>query len=332
MTYTIQVAQSAIRFDCSAETTILQAAKEAGYDLPYSCRNGVCGSCKGQVVSGKIDSVNTAGVLSDEERAQGYALFCQAKPCSDLEISVKSIVRHDPDAIKSVTAKIHKITHVTDDVSLLQLRFPAGTRVQFKAGQYLQVVFEDGLRRNYSMANPSFKNDGVQLHIRHISGGRFTNYVQSAAPGDTLEVEMPLGDFYLRSSNKPLIFVASGTGFAPIKSILETLFRQGEPTAPIALYWGARKKSDLYMIDLPERWARQYPNFKFIPVLSEEHNGIDRTGFVHAAVLDDFADLSAHAVYACGAPAMIKAARRDFIAKRLLPSDAFFCDAFVESN
>lgn len=332
MVYTIHVAKSDISFNCDTQTNILQAAKNAGYDLPYSCRNGVCGSCKGQIISGSVDLKSTAGTLSEEERAAGYALFCQSKPCSDLEISVRSISRHDSNAIKTVNAKIYKITRVTDDVSVLQLRFPAGTRVPFKAGQYLQIVLEEGSRRCYSMANPSFQNDGVHLHIRHIAGGRFTNYLQSAAPGDFLTLEMPLGDFYLRSSDKPLIFVASGTGFAPIKSMLESMFKQQKPTRPIALYWGGRRKKDLYMAELAEKWAGQHPNFKFIPVLSEESNGMDRTGFVHAAVLQEFQSLSDYEIYACGAPAMINAARHDFTTTHQLPPDAFFCDAFVGSN
>jgi NAD(P)H-flavin reductase/ferredoxin len=333
MAYTIRVAQSEFSFDCAAQTTVLEGAKKAGFDLPFSCRNGVCGSCKGKVLAGTFDVPENLEGLSEEERAAGYTLFCQARPMSDLEIAVRSISRTDPNAIKTVKAKVYKTTRATQDVSLLQLRFPAGTRIPFKAGQYLQVVLEDGARRSYSMANPSTQNDGASLHIRHVRGGRFSHYLDSvAAAGDILAVEAPFGDFYLRPGDKPLIFVASGTGFAPIKSILETLFKQGKPTRPIALYWGGRRKNDVYMADLPQKWAQQHERFTFIPVLSEEDNGVDRTGFVHEAVLADYPSLAGHEVYACGVPVMINAARHDFTTRRQLPPDAFFCDAFVEGG
>jgi len=333
MSHRITVANTDISFSCASGTSLLDAAKQAGYEIPYSCRNGICGSCKGKVVSGEYRVNQAQHGLSAQEQAEGYALFCQAQPESDLEITVRSIARHDPDATKQLAAKLYKITRVHDDVSLLQLRFPAGTRVPFRAGQYLQVVLEDGSRRSYSMANPSHQTDGVQLHVRHIPNGRFTGYLEgSAAPGDLLTLEMPFGDFFLRPTVKPLLFVASGTGFAPIKSILEGMFRQGNPEQPVYLYWGGRRKSDLYMAELPEKWMEKYSNFHFIPVLSDEATSLGRTGFVHAAVMADFPSLQKFEVYACGAPAMINAARNDFVQHRGLPIDAFYCDAFVTAS
>jgi NAD(P)H-flavin reductase/ferredoxin len=331
MSYQIRVAQSDIEFECAEGTTILDAARKGGYELPYSCRNGICGSCKGHLVSGSVDIPATSEALSAEERDAGYTLFCQARPTSDVEIGARSITKLDPNAHQTVDAKVYKLTRVADDVTLLQLRFPTGKRVRFKAGQYLQVLMADGSRRSYSMANPPHQNDGVQLHIRHLPGGRFSSYLEAtAAAGDMVKVEMPFGDFYLReNTGKPLVFVASGTGFAPIKSILEDMFKRGAPQRPVTLYWGARRKADLYQYELPEKWAKQYPGFRFIPVLSEEDDGASRTGFVHRAVVDDFPSLAGHEVYACGVPAMITAARKDFAGLCGLPADAFFCDAFV---
>jgi NAD(P)H-flavin reductase/ferredoxin len=331
MSYLIRVAQSDIEFECAEGTTILDAARKGGYELPYSCRTGICGSCKGHLVSGSVDMPGTSEALSVEEREAGYTLFCQARPSSDVEIGARSITRLDPNAHQTVDAKVYKLTRVADDVTLLQLRFPAGKRVRFKAGQYLQVLMADGSRRSYSMANPPHQNDGAQLHIRHLPGGRFSSYLEStAAAGDILRMEMPFGDFYLREdTGKPLVFVASGTGFAPIKSILEDMFKRGAPQRPVTLYWGARRKADLYQTELPEKWAKQYPDFRFVPVLSEEDDGASRSGFVHRAVVDDFPSLAGHEVYACGVPAMIAAARRDFTGQCGLPADAFFCDAFV---
>ncbi|HCN89669.1 MAG TPA: flavin oxidoreductase [Oxalobacteraceae bacterium] len=331
MAYTVHVAQSDITFDCVEGMTILDAAKNAGYELPYSCRSGICGSCKGKLLSGSADMPGSSETLSREERDAGYTLFCQARPISDIEIGPRSITKLDPNAHKTVDAKVYRVTRVTDDVSLVQLRFPAGTRVKFKAGQYLQVLMQDGARRSYSMANPPHQSDGVQLHIRHVPGGRFTGYLESGiAPGDVVRLELPFGDFWLReTSDRPLIFVASGTGFAPIKSILEDMFKRGKPSMPIRLYWGGRKSKDIYLADLPAKWEQQYLNFTFIPVLSEEDNGVARTGFVHRAVMEDFPSLAGHEVYACGVPVMINAARHDFITECGLPPGDFFCDAFV---
>ena len=331
MSYSVRVAQSDIVFECVEGTTILDAARKAGYELPYSCRTGICGSCKGRVASGTVEITGTSEAMSTEERDAGYTLFCQARPTSDVEIGARSITRLDPNAHQTIDAKIYKLSRVASDVTALQLRFPAGKRIRFKAGQYLQVLLEDGSRRSYSMANPPHQNDGVQLHIRHLPGGRFSGYLEStAAAGDIVRLEMPFGDFYLReNAGKPLVFVASGTGFAPIKSILEDMFKRGAPQRPVSLYWGARRKADLYQTELPEKWARQYPDFRFIPVLSEEVDGTSRTGFVHRAVVEDFPSLEGHEVYACGVPAMITAARRDFVSLCGLPAAAFFCDAFV---
>ena len=331
MAYKIHIAQSDISFDCAAGSTILDAARQAGYELPYSCRTGICGSCKGKILQGEIAPSSHTEALSEHEKSAGYALFCQARPLSDIEIGARSVTRLDPNAHKQINAKVYKVSRVSDDVSVLQLRFPAGTRVKFQAGQYLQVLLADGTRRSYSMANPPHQSDGALLHIRHVRNGRFSGYLESGiAPGDMIVLEMPFGDFYLRDeTDKPLVFVASGTGFAPVKSILEDMFKKGKPKRAITLYWGGRRAADLYQAELPAKWAQQYPEFSFVPVLSDEDNGRDRTGLVHQAVLDDFPSLAGHEIYACGVPAMINAARHAFVTQRGLPSDAFYCDAFV---
>ena len=333
MAYTIRVAGCDIVFSCASGSTILDAARDAGYAMPYSCRNGVCGNCRGRICAGLIDVPAVLDGITEAERAGGYTLFCQAKPCSDLEIAPREIQRIDPDARRQVSAKIYRIERPADDVALLQLRFAAGTRVRFRAGQYLQVLLEDGARRCFSMANPPQQSDGAHLHIRVVPGGRFSGEVlPRLTAGMTLRVELPYGDFFLRdASGKPAIFVASGTGFAPIKSILEDAFRRGVKRA-MTLYWGARKRKDLYLMPLPQKWAVQQPAFRFVPVLSEEgpkDGWQGRTGLVHRAVMQDFPNLAGHEVYACGVPAMITAARREFEGQRALPTEDFHCDAFV---
>jgi len=331
MVYTINVVGSDISFECDSERSVLDSVLKAGYQIPYSCRKGVCGSCKAKVLSGNCD--RGADSLTSDELRQGYSLLCQTYPRSNLAIELSSIEKVDHSAIKKLNARLYKLERVSEDVSILNLRFLAGVRVPFKSGQYLQVVLQDGERRSYSMANPSHQTDSIQLHVRHINGGLFTNYLLTkAAVGDSLTIELPYGDFYLRQSENPLIFLASGTGFAPIKSIFESIVRSGVFNRPVYFYWGGRKKADLYLSSLPNKWASLYPWFKFIPVLSEEDNGVDRTGYVHQAVLDDFDSLDGVDVYACGAPGMISAARNDFRSLRSLPEGRFYCDAFVTSN
>lgn len=335
MTYQIEVEASDIRFDCAPGTTILDAARAAGYELPYSCRTGICGSCKGRVVAGTIDAPATLEGITEDERKAGCTLLCQAKPVSDVKIAPRSIAKIDPNAQKQVAARLYRLTRAADDISVLHLRFPAGTKVKFKAGQYLQVLLEDGSRRSFSMANPPQQSDGVLLHVRHVPGGRFSGWLDGTpAAGEIVRLELPFGDFHLREdSDKPIVFVASGTGFAPIRSILEDAFRRKLFDRPMTLYWGGRRSRDLYQADVAQKWAQQYPHFRFVPVLSEPEEGwTGRTGFVHLAALQDFPSLAGCEVYACGVPAMINAARRDFLGQAQLAPEDFHCDAFVTTE
>ncbi len=319
--FTIRVANTDIAFACDANTTILDAANAAGFELPYSCRRGACASCRGLVRSGEIETPYPGDI---------YVLFCQARPKTDLEIVPREIRPIDPAAKSTIDAKVLRVVEAADDVRIVQLRFPAGVRAKFKAGQYLDVILDDGERRSFSMANAPQQSDVAVLHVRVMKGGRFSEQVlPGLASGSLLKIEIPSGDFWLRDSAKPAVFVASGTGFAPVKSILEDALRKKDPRDMI-LYWGARREKDLYLADLPKKWAAQNPKFRFIPVLSEPEPGwTGRTGFVHRAVMEDYPSLAAYQVYACGVTAMVEAARRDFIAERGLPPDDFYCDAFV---
>lgn len=318
---------------CAADQSVLVAVRQAGWELPYSCNAGVCASCKGRVLSGRV-APGRAGdhALSESERAQGMALFCQARPLSDLVIEPRALTRIDPLARRRVAARVMRLDWLASDVVRMKLRFPAGEKVRFQAGQYLQVLLPDGQRRSYSMANPPHQNDGAELHIRVLPDGAFSQCLSGGlAAGDTVEVELPHGDFHWREQHEgPVVMLASGTGFAPLKSMLEDAFRRGLQR-DISLYWGARTPRDLYLLDLARGWAATR-GIRFEPVISEPHAGDawqGRTGLVHEAVLADHASLAAHAVYACGAPPMVAAARHDFTALRGLSPDAFFCDAFA---
>lgn len=338
MTATVTVADTGIQFECADGATILDAAQAAGHELPYSCRKGVCGNCRGRVRSGSVSvPAAAADALNAAERAAGYTLFCQAVPRGDVEIEAPRIRPHDASARRVVDARVFRMRRAAADVTILNLRFPTGTRVRFEAGQYLELLLDDGSRRAFSMANPPHQNDGVELHVRHVPGGMFSEHVlPGLAPGATLRVELPFGEFRLAPAAdgdpRPAILLASGTGFAPIKSMLEAEFR-AKSQRPLVLYWGGRRSSDLYLLELVRGWVDRHPNFRFVPVVSEpDGDWGGRRGFVHRAVIEDFPSLLGHAVHACGVPAMITAARRDFCEGCGLDSGAFYCDAFASPS
>jgi NAD(P)H-flavin reductase len=224
-------------------------------------------------------------------------------------------------------ARVFRLQRLADDVMLMHLRFPAGIRVKFKAGQHLNLILDNGERRDFSMANPPRESDGAQLHIRHVPGGAFTTYVfEGLKRGDMLKAEVPFGDFILRESDKPILFVAGSTGFAPIKSIIEDMMIK-DIRRDVTLYWGARRLEGLYS-DLPAKWAARNPRFKYVPVLSDAPERGIRHNLVHRAVLEDHPRLERFQAYACGVPVMTQAAKTEFLAAGL-PDNEFFADAFV---
>jgi NAD(P)H-flavin reductase/ferredoxin len=326
MAFTVSVPDKKISFPCEPNETVLDAAQRAGYDLPYSCRKGVCGSCKGQIVSGEVRAY-AGDALSQQEQAERQVLYCQTRPRSDLEIAPRSIEKANPFAIKTLNARVFRLVRMADDVMLVHLRYPAGERVRFKAGQYVTVLLDNGETRDFSMANPPRESDGVQLHVRHVPGGTFTSHVfEKLKQGDTLRIQAPHGGFVLRDSDKPILFVAGSTGFAPIKSIIEDAFAKGIQR-DMTLYWGARQRPGLYS-DLPEKWAAQNPRFRYIPVISDAVEPGMRHGFVHQAVLEDHPSLAEYQAYVCGVMALCRAARKDFRAAGL-PAKEFFIDTFT---
>lgn len=329
MSFQISVENSAIAFGCEAGETVLDAAERAGYSLPYSCRKGICSTCEAELRCGDV----AAGAKQMTGPAS-EVLLCQAKPRSDIVIHPKRISRHDPAARKNITANVFRVAQPAEDVFTLMLRFPAGIRARFKAGQYLRVRMPDGDTRNFSMANAPRESDGVQLHIRRIPGGQFSESVLARLQkGDKLNVEIPFGEFYLRTgSDRPMICLATGTGFAPIKSIVEDLIARRN-TRQVRFYWGGRRRQDLYLVNLPDKWLARAPWLAFTPVLSEPDAGWrGATGLVHEAVLRDIPDMSGWQAYACGNPAMIRGAERDFQARGGLPDGQFFADPFVPSG
>ncbi len=336
MSFHITIQPSGHEYDVEEGATVLQAAIDAGIKLPYGCQNGACGACKGKVVSGAIDHAATPeGTLPDIERSEGMALFCCAKPLTDLVIEAKEVTAKTDIPVKTMPCRVQKLERLAPDVIALQLKLPTNERLQFLAGQYIEILLKDGKRRAFSLANAPYDDELLQLHIRLAPGGHFTEHVFGAMKErEMLRFEGPHGSFFLRedenSAKKPIILLAGGTGFAPIKSLVEYAIHS-KIERPMQLYWGAKDRAGLYLPELPQRWAAEHAHIKYVPVLSEPTAAdawSGRTGLVHQAVLADHADLSGFQVYACGAPAMIDAARRDFTA-RGLPEDEFYADSFT---
>lgn len=333
MSYQITVQPSGRQFAAEADESLLDAALRHGLTLPHGCKDGVCGACKGKVLAGAVDHGRAQPhCLNDEEKAAGLALFCCATACSDLVIECKQIASASDIRVKTLPARIEKLERLAPDVMELHLRLPADERLQFLAGQYIDILLKDGRKRSFSLANAPHDNAMLQLHIRHIPGGAFTEQVFTTLKvRDILRFNGPHGSFHLREdSPKPVILLAGGTGFAPVKAIVEHAIAEACPR-PMAIYRGARARADLYQDALPQQWAASHPHIHYVPVLSEPAasdawNG--RTGLVHHAVMADFPDLSGHQVYACGAPAMIATAKSDFTSRCGLPEEEFFADAF----
>ncbi|MCA2999035.1 MAG: CDP-6-deoxy-delta-3,4-glucoseen reductase [Rhodocyclaceae bacterium] len=334
--FTVTLKPSGHTFKATSDETILDAALRQGIGLPYGCRNGACGSCKGTLLAGDFDyGEYQERTLRPEERAAGKALFCVGKARSDVTLEIREIGNTGDIQIRTLPCRVEKVEKPAADVAILYLKLPAQERMQFLAGQYIDILLKDGKRRSFSIANAPHRDQFVELHIRHVPDGQFTNYVfNDMRDRAILRFEGPLGTFFLREdSDKPIILVAGGTGFAPIKALLEHAFFK-HIDREMVLYWGCRSRADLYMPELPAEWAKAYPNFSFIPVLSDakaEDNWAGRTGLVHQAVLDDFDTLAGYQIYACGAPPMIDAAKSSFL-QRGLPENEFFADSFTYST
>lgn len=337
MTFTVTVQPSGRNFSVERDEPILRAAIRAGVGLPYGCRDGACGSCKSRLLEGRvIHGAHQSKALSAEEESQGFTLTCCGAAQSDLVIEARTVAGAGEFAVRKMPARVQSLSRPAPDVAVLTMQLPANDVLRYHAGQYVEFILRDGARRSYSMANaPHTQNEkpAIELHIRHMPGGKFTDHVFGAMKEkDILRMEGPFGSFFLREdSAKPIVLLASGTGFAPIKAIIEHLeFKRID--RPVRLYWGARSKADLYLHAWAQEAAARLPRLTYVPVLSEpcaDDAWTGRTGFVHRAVMADLPDLSGHQVYACGAPVMVESAQRDFVAQCGLPEDEFFADSFT---
>jgi len=329
MTFDIQTQPAGHHFEANAGETLLEAALRQGVILPYGCRGGQCGSCIATLISGKI-AYPSGNIQALEGREPSACLVCQAVPESDLVLGVTEIQGAAEMEIRTLPCRVVDKEFLNHDVVRLFLKLPENQRPAFLAGQYLDFLLEGGKRRAFSIANAPHNDDLIELHVRHVPGGQFTSFIFDAlAEKAILRIQAPLGTFTLRENSvRPIILVGGGTGFAPIKGIIEHALHIGIP-GPIELYWGVRTRNDLYLPDLPRQWARDHAHFRYTPVLSEpDPDWTGRTGFVHAAVLSDHPDMSGFDVYMAGPPIMVETGSNAF-ATAGLSREHMFSDAFA---
>ena len=337
MSFNVSVQPSGRTFVVNADESLLAAAIRQGIGLPYGCKDGACGSCKCKKLEGTVThTTHQIKALSPEEADQGFILSCCAVAHSDVVIESRQVTDESAYPIKKMPVRVAAMTRLSSDVMALRLQLPASETFKYHAGQYVEFLLAGGDRRAYSMANAPHtqaQTPGLELHIRHMPGGKFTDHVfGTMKEKEILRIEGPYGSFFLREeSDKPMVLLASGTGFAPIKALIEHM-QSKNITRPAVLYWGARRPADLYMNDWVQAKLAEMPNLRYVPVVSDalpEDQWTGRTGFVHKAVLQDLPDLSGHQVYACGAPVVVESARDEYGPLAGLPEEEFFADSFT---
>ena len=334
MSFQISIQPSGRTFTVEAGETMLAAGIRQGIGLPYGCKDGACGSCKCRKLSGTVaHGPHQAKALSADEEAQGFVLTCCGVAQSDVELESRQVTEAGAFPIRKMPARVSAMERKSHDVILLRLQLPANDPFNYRPGQYVEFLLRDGSRRSYSMANAPHNGPGLELHIRHMPGGKFTDHVFNVMKEKEIQrIEGPYGSFFLREdSDKPIVLLASGTGFAPIKALIEHMQFQGIER-PATLYWGGRRPEDLYMEDWVRARLADMPQLRYVPVVSDalpEDHWTGRTGFVHRAVLEDIPDLSGYQVYACGAPIVVDSARRDYCELAGLAEEEFFADSFT---
>ena len=340
MTFTITVQPSGRSFGAEAGEAILAAGIRQGVGMPYGCKDGACGSCKCKKLEGTVaHGPHQSKALSADEEAAGYVLTCCALPQTDVVLESRQVTDESAYPIKKMPARVASLEKLSDDVMVVTLQLPANDSFKYHAGQYVEIILRDGDRRAYSMANAPHtqaEKPAIELHLRHMPGGKFTDHVFGAMKEkEILRLEGPFGSFYLREdSSKPMILLASGTGFAPIKALIAQM-RFKNITRPTTLYWGGRRPADLYQHQWLMEQVADMPHLTYVPVVSDalpEDHWSGRTGFVHQAVLQDLPDLSGHQVYACGAPIVVDSARADYTTQAGLPPEEFYADAFTTAK
>lgn len=329
MSFNVTVAPSGHQFEVEPGEPILDAAIRQGVALPYGCRGGRCGACVAPVIKGQVSYPGDIRPEALEGQPEDRCAPCAALAESDLTIELPELESAADIEVKTLPCRVQKIEHLAHDVVRLYLKLPDNQRLQFMAGQYLDFILADGRHRAFSIANAPHDDEFIELHIRHVDGGEFTDWVFEKMQDKTiLRIEAPHGSFVLdEASPRPMLFVGGGTGFAPLKGQIEHALEMGIDR-PMTLYWGVRALRDLYLPDLPEQWAREHENFRFVPVLSEpDDDWQGRSGFVHQAVLEDISNLADHDIYLAGPPVMVRSGR-DAFREAGVPDAQMHYDAF----
>lgn len=329
----VKLAGSGTEFSAREGESVLDAALRQGVMLPYSCKNGTCGSCKGRLVDGEVHyPFHPPLALERREIADGYTLLCQAEAMEDLVVEAREIEAIRDIEVRTLPARVMGKSLLAPNVMCLRLKLPSAQRLQFLAGQYIDVLLAGGKRRAFSIASPPSREDEIELHVRHVEGGDFTGWVfDELKVRDILRLEGPLGTFFVRHDrdDRPMVMMGGGTGFAPLKSMIEDLLAHRD-RRPIHLFWGARTPGELYQEGLIREWLSEHPHIRYSSAISEpgdERSQVGFAGYVHEAVLDAYPDLSGHDVYMSGPPAMIDAAKHAF-ARHGVDEARLFYDSF----
>jgi CDP-4-dehydro-6-deoxyglucose reductase, E3 len=330
--YSVRIDPHGRTLRVGGDRPVLEAALASGLNLPHSCKSGHCGSCRARLKSGEIRYPGDRRPLglTEQEAQAGYVLLCQARPASDLTVEARLIARVSEVEIKTLPCRVARLVALAPDVMQVFLRLPAVESLPFLPGQYLDFLVEDGRRRSFSIASPPHDSELLELHVRKVAGGGFTaRLFGHVDTGALLRIEGPMGQFVYRDGTTPLIMIAGGTGFAPLKSMLRHILEKGPPRE-VHLYWGARQPQDLYEEAQVLAWQQRYPGLKFTAVLSEAGDpGAPhrRLGWVHEEVLRDYPSLAGFDVYAAGPPALIEAIRASF-PRHGLSADRLHFDSF----
>lgn len=329
MGYNVLLQPSGIKFPVDEGTSLLESAIKSNIHLEHSCMDGSCGACKAKLVKGSIKQLKEPVGLTEDDKNDGYILTCCSDATSDLELAASYYPQLSEIKKMIQPCKVESLAFPASDIAILRLKIPPTANFKFLAGQYIQLIIK-GQRRSYSIANISETYSGIELHIRKVVGGLFSEFIFTELKvNQLLRFEGPIGSFFVRDGSAPLIFLAGGTGFAPVKSMVEQLI-EGKSNREIFIYWGSSTESGFYS-DEAEKWQRENENIHYVPVFSGDGIFEGKKGLVHNAIMDDFDNLSKYEVYACGSADMINAAKRDFVLKGLNP-DNYYSDAFVSSD
>ncbi|GLT20420.1 CDP-6-deoxy-delta-3,4-glucoseen reductase [Vibrio zhanjiangensis] len=321
MQYKVTLAPSGVHY--SSEDNLLDDALAKNLMLEHSCKNGDCGVCEASVLSGQVLDQNGCVVTA------GTILTCQSKPLSDVTLEAEFFPELAEIKQQTLPCKVSSISYPTKDIAVLKLRFPPTAKFEFIAGQYLDLMYK-GIKRSYSIASSMSTSHEVELHIRNVPQGKMSEHIFSGIKDNQLmRIEGPKGTFFTRSSDRKLVFLATGTGIAPVKAMIERLVESGD-TRKVMVYWGMRTPSELYCKDL-ENLIDKLSDALFIPVLSQSADWKGRKGYVQNAAIEDIKDLDNCDVYACGSVAMIESARELF-SKHNLSKQHFYSDAFTPAK